>query len=640
MKNKIKARITVPLLVAAITMAIILSTLTLTGCENPAGDTGKTPTIATPIITKQPQDRLYFIGETIEPLEVAGESPDGGIISYQWYSNATASNSGGTAIPGATNAVYMPTISNSAVNNYYYYAVVTNTNDNIQGTKTSSTASRSVRISVASSAEGEQAANVYMTIPNPNLPANRFQYIRGYGGMDVAWENFPPTTQADTELMYNPDKLGYNILRIMIRPENIDPAKTIAELVAKHRPDYYENVKIVNKYGGYVLASPWTPPKEWKSNNSINGVTADGQVGYLLPQYYPQYAQYLREFARNMYDNGAPIYAISIAHEPDDTVSYDGCKWKPEEMRDFFVQQGRFTDGVHGYGGGKEISSVLIMNGESAYTPYINLAALQNQQSKAAIDILGRHYYLNNKRSESLWNDYPDLLQKGELNGINKGRMEVWMTDHYITSGMDTRKDSTWPYVWYFLNDIDMVIRLNNENAFVWWSGKRCYSMIGDGLYGTTDGAILPRGWALSHYARFTIGMTRIQINTDTTRSVMKDGTPITHVGQSDSVLNNIQKELNNVAMRVTAFTSEDGNEISLIMWAPTDSIGSNGYDPGVIEVTLPPGFTANGVMAFKTNGIQADQIFQPYDIKISGDRTKAYITLEKSEIVSVKFSK
>jgi O-glycosyl hydrolase/uncharacterized lipoprotein NlpE involved in copper resistance len=716
--------------IVAIVLAIVLSTLTLTGCENPADDTDKTPTptpadfiisglsqiydgspktvsispnqgkssgvitiyyngaeaapsdigayavtfdvaaatgwkaasglsagtleiteqivnpqpstpAAAPVITKQPQDRLYFIGETIEPLETAGESPDGGIISYQWYSNATASNSGGSAISGAANAAYTPDVSNNAVNNYYYYAVVTNTNDNVDGTKTASTASRLVRISVASPVGGiPPEVNVYMMIPDPNLPANRFQYIRGYGGMEVAWSNFPRTTQADIELMYNPDKLGYNILRIMILPNYVDPAQTITEIVATYQPDYYENVKIVNKYGGYVLASPWTPPKEWKSNNSIYGITNDGSEGYLLPQYYSHFAQYLRDFARNMFDNDAPIYGISISNEPNYPAGYDGCVWKPEEMRDFFIQQGHFTDGVRGYGGGKEIPSVLTMNGESLGTPYINNVALKNPVSKAAIDVLGRHVY--DEYTDSLWNDYPDLLQKGDVNDINKGRMEVWMTEHNINSAsiMEGQKDSMWNYVWRFLNDIDLVIRLNNENAFIWWAGKRFYSMIGDGQYGTTESAPLPRGWALSHYARFTIGMTRIQINTDTARSVMKDGTPITHVEQGDSVLNNIRDDFDNVAVRVTAFASEDGNEISLVMWTPTQTNGDGGYDPGVIEVALPPGFTANGVTAVRTNGDLADQLFQPYNVQLSQDRTKAYITLGKGEIVSVKLSK
>jgi glucuronoarabinoxylan endo-1,4-beta-xylanase len=539
MKNLIKAQIAVPLLVAAITLAIVLSTLTLTGCESPAANT---------------------------------DNPSGG---------------------------------------------------------------------------DEQTANVYMTIPDPNLPANRFQYIRGYGGTDTMW--YSPTTQDDIELMYNPDKLGYNILRIRIPPDNVDPAQSIAELVATSQPDYYENVKIVNKYGGYVMATPWTPPKDWKSNNSTNGQdigwnnnsnTPIYRDGYLLPQYYPQYAQYLRDFARNMYDNGAPIYAISIQNEPNFAPSYEGCLWTPEQMRDFFIQQGRFTDGVCGWGDGKEIPTVMTMNGESADTPYINKVALQNPTSKAVIDLLGRHSY--GKRTESLWNNYPDLLQKGSANDINKGRMEVWMTEHSINSGglEPIGSDSSWNYMWLFLNDIDLAIRLNNENAFIWFTSKRFYSMIGDGQYGTTEGAILPRGWALSHYARFTIGMTRIQINLDTGKTnVTRDGTRIPHTGMGGSILNNSEFTPTNVSVRVTAFISENGNEISMVMWAPTN-YSSGGYDPGVIEVALPPGFTANSVTAVRSNGALPDQAFQPYDVQLNQNRTKAYITLGKNEIVSVKFSK
>ena len=97
---------------------------------------------------------------------------------------------------------------------------------------------------------------------------------------------------------------------------------------------------------------------------------------------------------------------------------------------------------------------------------------------------------------------------------------------------------------------------------------------------------------------------------------------------------------MDDVVVSVTAFTSADGREISLVMWTPTRIDGSRGYDPGTIEVSLPPGFTANGVTAVRTNGALADQAFQPCDVQLSGDRTKAYITLGKGEIVSVKLSK
>jgi len=594
-----------------------------------------------PRITLQPKDATYIeANPVIAPLSLTAESLDHGTISVQWYSNTDIKSSDGTLIEGATSPTF--NITNTAPGSYYYYAVVTNTNNNVVGDKTATTTTNPVKIRIGNGTGGT-TANVFLTIPATNVPANRFQYIRGYGGMDVAWGNFPRTTQEDTELMYDPNKMGYNMLRIMIRADNVDVEKTITDLINNDRPDYYENVKIVNKFGGYVAASPWTPPKEWKSNNSING------GGYLIKSYYKLFANYLRRFAQHMYDHGAPIYAISISNEPNYTAGYDGCEWTPEEMRDFFLEVGHFTDGIRGYGGGRETSYVLTMNGESANTPYINNAALLDPKSKAVIDVLARHIY--GERTKSLWNDYPNNVQKGSLEDQNKGRLEVWMTEHNINSANATGylNDSTWNYVWRYLNDVDLVIRMNNENAFVWWASKRFYSMVGDGQAGTTDGAPLPRGWALSHYAKYTIDYTRINLAlTSGKTSIYLDG-PVTadgdrvirHMNRDTSMLNRNKDDMDNNSARITAFESADGNSISLILWTPTKTNGKDGLNLGTVEVTLPPDFVANSVVATKSWGDRGEQMFQPDDsVVLSADRTKAYITIGMSQLLSVRLSR
>jgi hypothetical protein len=63
---------------------------------------------------------------------------DGGTLSYQWYSSATPDTASGTPIAGATG----PTCTVQAVvGTTYYYAVVTNTNNAVNGNKTASTTS-------------------------------------------------------------------------------------------------------------------------------------------------------------------------------------------------------------------------------------------------------------------------------------------------------------------------------------------------------------------------------------------------------------------------------------------------------------------------------------------------------------------
>jgi O-glycosyl hydrolase len=585
---------------------------------------------AEPVITTQPSDSLYFTGDTIAPLSVTAESVDRGTLSYQWYSNTSFTARNGTRISsGGTDSTYTPP---ATTGNRYYYVVVTNTNVNVTGSKTATVTSKPVNIRVAE--PGTLAENATITFN----PATKYQYIRGYGGMDVAWANFPEQLPGDMETMYNPDwGLGYNINRIMVSPAstNID---TMMEWLTKgragvtstyggHRPNYYENVKIVNKYNGYNLASPWSPPKDWKSNNSING------GGYLLHQYYPLFANYLRAFAQHMLDKGAPIYAISISNEPNYTAGYDGCEWEPDEMRNFHRQAGIFTRGVQGYGGGQVTQRVLIVSGESANTPTINLPTLQDEQAKAAVDFLCRHIY--GSQTVSLWNSNGNLLDKGLP--LNQGRMEVWMTEHNINSANATAypNDSTWNYVWRFMNDVDLVIRMNNENAFVWWASKRFYSMLGDGQFGTVDGVPTPRGYGLSHYAKYSIDTNRIAFTIDGTTG----GGAAISLGSN---VNNNSFNLDNVSVRVTAFESLDGNELSVVLMTPTNTSGQNGVNMGTVKLQMPTGFKIGSVRAQRSNSTtnSARTNMQFEDVTISQERDAAWVTLPASNLLSVKFTR
>ena len=455
-------------------------------------------------------------------------------------------------------------------------------------------------------------ANVTVTIDTKT----RFQYVRGFGGMDVGWGNFPRTTAQETELLFNPNTgLGLNILRIMIMPWNTDINITMNTLTTGARPDYYENVKIVNRHGGYVLASPWTPPAIWKSNN-LNTTQNNGR---LLKEHYQDYANYLRAFALNMYQNGAPIYAVSIQNEPNYEVDYDGCLWSPQEMRDFFLQVGRFTEGVRGFGGGRQIPSVLTMNGESANHPNINDAALDNPQSRAVIDLIGRHTYGNrlNRYAKAL--EHPTAPR------------EVWMTENNMNSGNAAGypNDSTWNYVWKILNDIDLSIRLNDESAYIWWAAKRFYSLIGDGQWGTTEGEILPRGYAVSHYAKFAKETFRVALFAD---GQTKDGANVTSRN-----FNGMSDNVDGVAARATAFVSPNGRTITVVMFTPTTTDGTGGTDLGNVRIQLPDSFNIRNASAIRTS---EGSFAQPEEIQIGADRSSAVVSMPRGHILSVRFTR
>ena len=577
-----------------------------------------------PLIKQHPADTTSIAGDITLSVEATGQ--EGGVLSYQWYSSDTLSNNSGTTVQSATEAEC--TI-NLTAGTYYFYAVVTNSvttpgvdesGESIETVVSKSVTSHPATVEVI--AEMTPNATIILTT------GRKYQYVRGFGGMDIPWDNFWSITEEEYEKMYNPDTgLGYNMMRIMIMPENpednTDPVKTLdyylggTEMGGGARPNYIKGAQIVNKYNGYLLASPWSPPPEWKSNNSKNG------GGHLEPTYYVRYANYLKTYAQEMYNRGAPIYAISIQNEPNFTASYDGCEWTNDQMRDFFKTTGvgRFTEGVKGWGNGVEIPRVLIMNGESANHPNINDSALDDPVSRDIIDVIGRHTY-------------------GDVNiryakAINFGK-EVWMTEHNINSGNEIAypNDSTWNYVWQFMNDVDVSIRLNDESAFIWWALKRFYSFIGDGAAngGTVEGVILPRGYALSHYAKFAKETWRIGLSAQR-GSTTADG----ETALDESNFNNTVFDRDSVAAKATAFVSEDGNEISLVLWTPTDTSGRNGVDMGTVKIQLPQGFTASAATAMRsTAAVKAKK----EDVLMSADRNSAFIMLPPGNIVSVRFTK
>jgi O-glycosyl hydrolase len=658
---------------------------------NSKGGTSASSTSAVATITVNAPDTAEY--PVITPLKFGGTFPldpdkvegilsitatvnDGGALSYQWYSNTTASTIGGTDISGATQDEYPFTFTTTGT--YYYYIIVTNYND-APGmvNPTSTTTSGLMTVTVT----GTYNATFTVDI------GTKYQYVRGFGGMDTAWTNVKALEIQDYEKMYHPGNpndpgntdgvngLGYNVMRIMIPWWHTDIEISMLELTeigregaAPDRPDQYEGVKIVNKYGGYVLASPWTPPAEWKESGKHEGGSS------LLPRFYINFADYLNDYSRHMEKMGAPIYAISMQNEPSwSATTYDGCDYTPLQHRQFWQQVRHFTrDGAggtqasptwtgakplpKGYGGGREWPYVLTMSGEAHNQPaWLNsvLMGTVGEEVEAYLDILGRHIYGSGVDASSppaeefgigtayaaRWGT--DLRARREAAG-----RETWMTEHNINSVDATSypNDSTWNYVWKFMNEVDLVIRMNSENAFVWWTSKRFYSMIGDGDHTTIHHAVLGRGFGLSHYAKFSKEMTRVGLSASGT---MAGGaafsesnfnhTSVATDGNGDAIVSE------SVTARATAFAdfAADGTvkAISLVMFTPTESSGSGGYDLGSIKIQLPYGFTVGRAIAMRST---ADNIGKTVTepVAVRQDGNAAYVSLPRSNILSVKFFK
>ncbi|MDR6969426.1 gliding motility-associated-like protein [Flavobacterium arsenatis] len=95
------------------------------GCSSITSDIASIEVTPGTIITTQPTSTQNLcVGATIEnPLTVA-YSGGAGTPSFQWYSNTTNANTGGTLIAGATSAAYTPPVFTTS-GTFYYYVVVT-----------------------------------------------------------------------------------------------------------------------------------------------------------------------------------------------------------------------------------------------------------------------------------------------------------------------------------------------------------------------------------------------------------------------------------------------------------------------------------------------------------------------------------
>ena len=98
-------------------------TLNGSGCDATSSNTGLVTVVLDPVITSQPMASQSLCQNTTPTNLCVVVSGGVGTTAYQWYSNNSATASGGIAISGAISDCYTPSTAN--VGTKYYYCVVT-----------------------------------------------------------------------------------------------------------------------------------------------------------------------------------------------------------------------------------------------------------------------------------------------------------------------------------------------------------------------------------------------------------------------------------------------------------------------------------------------------------------------------------
>ena len=103
------------------------------------------PNAQPPNITTQPVGSRVALNGT-RAISVTATSTDGGVLSYQWYRNTSASTTGATLISGATGSSY--SVPTTTAGTTHYYVIVTNTRDNATGNRTATRTSDFAAVTV------------------------------------------------------------------------------------------------------------------------------------------------------------------------------------------------------------------------------------------------------------------------------------------------------------------------------------------------------------------------------------------------------------------------------------------------------------------------------------------------------------
>jgi O-glycosyl hydrolase len=305
--------------------------------------------------------------------------------------------------------------------------------------------------------------------------ATRYQTIDGYGAAVSIWGGAWSTAETQTLVGLGANQFGLSIVRTGVSPVSSEWPTQVNALKAAEASG--SNVKI--------LASPWTAPAAWKTNNSrING-------GKLKTDYYDDYANHLNSYVQYMRGQGVTIDVTSVQNEPDWHPAYDSMDWSGTELRNWVRDQGAKVQNT-------KLMVAEAVNMNYSYTD----PTLNDASARTTIGYIGGHLY-GTEESGRL-KPYP----VAEVN-----QKPVWMTEWNFHEA-DGNGSAVWgnpgnQAVWNeTLDDIMRTVHKSMESnwtAYIWWYGKRYYSFIGDGesAFGTTAGAPLKRGYAFSQYAKY-----------------------------------------------------------------------------------------------------------------------------------------
>lgn len=348
--------------------------------------------------------------------------------------------------------------------------------------------------------------------------STKYQHIDGFGGTAMTPDWRDVYTQQKVNLLWGQGKgqVGLNIMRLRINPNE------------NNWGEYGNPVRWARKVNPslQVFATPWTPPKKYKTHNtnkyqndygtwvwplvehSWGGEGSNG--GAINPDCYDDYADFLERYRATMEEKGCPIDIISIQNESDYTptttdngvehASYESCIYSPKEMAAMCKALRQKLDpkckimGPECFGWGQHN-----YNNKLVTIP----DAVNN------IDIWGNHLYGTDN-----WSFVKSVT--------SKTKRPMWETEFLL----DYNGDNAPNYKGEFKPEHKMIESLEQAmkagySAYVYYS---MYTHFFASNHGGSESQLWKRAWVFSHYAKHATGKTRIYSAFSGANGVLKGG--------------------------------------------------------------------------------------------------------------------
>ena len=312
------------------------------------------------------------------------------------------------------------------------------------------------------------------------------QVISGFGACSQ-WVESKITASLATQFWADDNVNGHaglSIIRIGIPPQGSSnwgaPCNSAKQALAIN-----PNIK--------VFASPWSPPANYKNNNSTTGnntgntgTNPGGNTNQLSTSHYGDYATYLTNFVntcKNTY--GFNLYALSVQNEPDYDTTYDSCVWSNTAMDTFIGTNLGPALQAAGY------TNIIMMPESFACNLAMSATTMGNANSAKYVKVVGEHLYGANGGSGTP-NPIPASYSTTAGHPV-----EMWETEYSMKTSTNDITSGI-----YYANSLHKCVVDNNYNAWCYWWLVLSSGTDDEGLC-DANGTPTKRLYTLGNYSKF-----------------------------------------------------------------------------------------------------------------------------------------